>query len=537
MWQGVRGTLSVGLVLTSAAAGVVGGPAAAQAGESTATISGAVVNELGDPLWLTCVSVYDGDQVEIQNLLTDQAGHYETAGLQPGSYSLEFNDCLGDGAEYGYEFYDERSTLTSADPVTVSAGERLENVDAALPKAGVIQGTATDSDGNPIQDACVDVFTADGVDNVGGARTGAAGNYRITGLRTYGNYLVKFVQCSNETNFIGEYYDGQSTLATATPVAVTAGEITPNIDAELAEAGVITGTVLDQAGDPFEGLLVQLTGPAPSFDSPAFDIVGPDGHYRVFGLVPGSYVVHFYDGFGNAPAFPEWYDDAQSFASADPVTVGSSEIVEGIDATVLRPGLEGTPPPETFINGGPRQGETLGTGKVRIELGGTPGDVDHYECKLDGGSFEECGMTVNLDLEDGHHAFAARSVDFAGQADQTPAHVEFDVVRAKFFAPQRQLFSKKHAAIEATIRCKLGCQATLSGRIAVKGRHRQSRLRARSVRAAPRDPVTVLLEPKRARAVHLVRAAGRATGTIVVKVHVPGEPADHVYRRRVVLRG
>ena len=65
------------------------------------------------------------------------------------------------------------------------------------------------------------------------------------GLPT-GTYRVGFRDESGQ--YLGEYYDNATSVETATDVPVTAGATTDNIDAELASAGHITGTVTAEAG-------------------------------------------------------------------------------------------------------------------------------------------------------------------------------------------------------------------------------------------------------------------------------------------------
>ncbi len=82
-----------------------------------------------------------------------------------------------------------------------------------------------------------------------------------------------------------------------------------------------------------------------------------------------------------------------------------------------------TTPPDTRIDSGPAEGATAPL-PVSFTFSGTPSDdVARFECRLDTGAFSACsagGITYGS-LEAGHHQFAVRAIDAAGNGDQTPA--------------------------------------------------------------------------------------------------------------------
>jgi hypothetical protein len=53
----------------------------------------------------------------------------------------------------------------------------------------------------------------------------------------------------------------------------------------------------------------------------------------------------------------------------------------------------------------------------------------HFECKVDGGPFAPCASPFHKRLSFGHHRFAVRAVDAAGNVDQTPAAASVAVLR------------------------------------------------------------------------------------------------------------
>jgi hypothetical protein len=130
-----------------------------------------------------------------------------------------------------------------------------------------------------------------------------------------------------------EYYDNQFSLAKATPVTVTVGAVTDDIDATLARAGTIAGRVSKDNGAPVTGARVfavrsdgRRAGPFVSDSA---------GHYEAYGLRPGDWKLAF---VGPTRRYvTEYYDNADSLATATaiPVSYGATETIDA--ALALRP--------------------------------------------------------------------------------------------------------------------------------------------------------------------------------------------------------
>ncbi len=87
---------------------------------------------------------------------------------------------------------------------------------------------------------------------------------------------------------------GQKGSGAGTPIVLKEGERLTNLRVPLTRGSVITGTVRDQAGDPVRDLPVFVArADAPPSDSVRVDTVITDdtGTYRIYGLVPGTYLV------------------------------------------------------------------------------------------------------------------------------------------------------------------------------------------------------------------------------------------------------
>ena len=119
---------------------------------------------------------------------------------------------------------------------------------------------------------------------------------------TTGAYRVGFYDESGA--YLREYYDNAASVQTATDVPVTVGSTTGSIDAALADAGHITGTVTAAGGGgPIDNLWVLVYQQVDEGSGLTWDVVGGtstryDGTYDVGGLATGTYRVGFEDESG-----------------------------------------------------------------------------------------------------------------------------------------------------------------------------------------------------------------------------------------------
>lgn len=250
---------------------------------------------------------------------TDANGVYEI-GLFAGTYSVQVSTYNTDGGYY-------EGVAGYPTPVVVNEGERTSGVDFVLAWGGSITGAVTrDSDGSPISGLWVYVYdynaawwTRD--------RTDANGVYEIIDRLYTGTYRVR-VDASS-TDYIGEYYDDVFDWDSATPVAVTEGQETSNIDIGLSLGGIITGAVTrDLDGSPIPDLWVcardYYTGTGGMAGK-----TGLNGTYEIKKLLTGTYKV-WVDTY-NTDYIGEYYDDAPDSSSAAPVNVILGQETSDID--------------------------------------------------------------------------------------------------------------------------------------------------------------------------------------------------------------
>ena len=206
-------------------------------------ISGTVTGSGGDPVRGITVTAYDSDTGEFgDEATTKKDGTYALKKLGAADYTVEFMD-NSDSPLYATEYYDDQVDFEDATRVTVAVSQQVSGIDAELARFGTISGRVTDEEGNPIGGIFIDVLevTDDGppFDSPGGTTTAANGTYRFP-FTPAGTYVVGFTDLDG--TYVNEYYDDQLSIFDADPVTVTAGGVTPAIDAELALGGHLSGT-------------------------------------------------------------------------------------------------------------------------------------------------------------------------------------------------------------------------------------------------------------------------------------------------------
>jgi hypothetical protein len=172
--------------------------------------------------------------------IADGLGDYRVDFLPLGSYRVAAWIPRSQGDNLAFEFYQDASSFGAATPVVLSApAPAAGGIDLSLPDGGVLQGTVTDDQGQPLAGALV---LAQPEQNPLGLNLSALsagdGTYRIDKL-TAGRYLVQ----AGAAGKIREFYDNALIRQRASPVAVAEGAATSGIDLELEAGRRLTGAV------------------------------------------------------------------------------------------------------------------------------------------------------------------------------------------------------------------------------------------------------------------------------------------------------
>ena len=296
------------------------------------SISGHVIGPANEDAEDICVDAYDNNFDGMGDAVTDADGDYVVEGLPSGSYRVQFSNC-GSGS-YLSEWYDDQLDFSSADPVDVTAGQDTPSINAQLAAPGTISGKVTGPASQNLSNICVGVFDAHG-NLLNFTFTAPNGTYSFGNLRP-GSYRVGYSACTGG-NYVDQYYNGKPDLASADPVPVTAGQTTPNIDAQLAAGGTISGTVTGPSNQNLSNICVGVLRSNGTQVKGA--TTGPSGTYTVGGLQTGTYKVQFTPCIGGSGFLGEYYNDKHTLNSADPVDVTVGQDTPNINAQLDAAGL------------------------------------------------------------------------------------------------------------------------------------------------------------------------------------------------------
>jgi len=278
--------------------------------ERRGSISGRVTNESGEPIAGIRVSAgYD------HTTLTSADGSYILARVDTGSYEVVFSNQTRRYVTTSY--VDASLGIDEPTLVTSTFGIAVDGIDAVMVAYGSISGTVTDSAGEPIEGIQVWASSAHPV------KTNSSGQYTISGLRA--GLTNVFFEDPDE-RYASEAYDDDVGFVGRTLIPVTLGEVVTGIDAQLVDAASLGGRIVDEAGEPIEGLLVKAANETVETDS--------DGRYEIRGLVAGDYLITITD---RAQVHSTTYIPADG-QSGGTIALTTAERRLGLDTAVLKQG-------------------------------------------------------------------------------------------------------------------------------------------------------------------------------------------------------
>ncbi len=210
----------------------------------------------------------------------------------------------------------------------------------------VLRGTVVASDtGTPVRRALVRAMSADPPDNAVAA-TDDQGRFEIREL-VGGRYSLT----ASKAGFVTLGYGQRRPNEGGTQVELAPGQVVEKLAIGLPRGGVVTGRVVDDAGEPLAEARVQvlrsqfMPGGRRMLPAGGGDTTDDQGAFRIYGLMPGDYVVsatvrndtgvmtmpnqRLMSGVEQGFA-PTYYPGTPSLSDAQRISVGAGQEVSGI---------------------------------------------------------------------------------------------------------------------------------------------------------------------------------------------------------------
>lgn len=266
------------------------------------------------------------------NGCTDATGHYAINGLLSGNYQAQF---FPTGANnYVEQWWENSSDQITASAITVAQGATSTGINAAMQPGGTITGTITDA----VTHVGVAGMCPEAVLTTTGARystqcSDAAGSYAIIGLRA-GNYQVHFTDYGRK--YVEQWWENKPDAQTANPVVVTAGAFKANIDAAMAPAGTVSGTITAGPGADLTKVCATAHKASDIYSSVGQGCADATGHYTIEGLTTGQYLIDFID--YSRTHIGQWYNNKPDSQSADLIRVNDGSDTPNINAVLSEGG-------------------------------------------------------------------------------------------------------------------------------------------------------------------------------------------------------
>ncbi len=298
------------------------------------TIQGVVRDEATTlPIKKAVVYFFNSTSTRNESAYTDSNGNY-SKNLPGGVYKIRFN-------KHGYftEYFDNKTSLETADPVTVAAGSPA-TASAALSAVPpqvtyTLSGSVKNASNEPVR-STVQAFAVTGSSVSGTSmcpmvKTDSLGNYSFSliGNKSYVVFAKPF-----DAAYYPEYWDNKRTFLEADKILLNENKSSINfvMDIKPVYANGVEGSVRHFAS--MTGVPAHVT--AFKLSSGRFKVhksIRSDslGVYALQNLEPGKYILH---AVPRRPYLPGYYKEggiAWSWRQADTITVTETSIVPNIN--------------------------------------------------------------------------------------------------------------------------------------------------------------------------------------------------------------
>jgi hypothetical protein len=351
-----------------------------------------------------------GPEGSFRQTTADGEGRFEFRELPSGRFSL-----WADKAGYLSSKYGQSRPSGSGKAIELADGQALEKADIVMIRGSAITGRVLDELGDPVMDATVTPMRSGWVNGrrrlLAIGRTATSndlGQFRLFGL-TAGDYYVSATVRDHagmgmsmavttaapasgapasdptgpSTGYAPTYFPGTASAAEAQKITIAAGQDAPNIDFALIPARLarITGTVINSAGKPVEGAIVNAAarsgelafGPDAGSSTPT----ARNGAFVLTGVPPGDYLLQTEPllitttGSGDMMTFTARLGGGEAEIGSLPLTISGEDVSNVVIVTSKGATLTG----QVTFDGGTKPGNLTAL-QIAAQPVGTPGPMD-----------------------------------------------------------------------------------------------------------------------------------------------------------------
>lgn len=264
---------------------------------------------------------------------TNASGEYDIGGLVTGQYRVEFQPTFESGLNYLRQYYNGMTNYYEATLVPATVGATTSGIDAAMQPGARISGTVTSA---ATKEALGEVMAC--ASENGGefiercSLTNSKGEYTIVGLPT-GNYIAAFI--SSGGPYAPQYYNGKVSSTEATTLSLTAGTLTPNVNAAMQVGAEISGKVTNANTKAALAHIVVCPLLVNASASVSCSATNENGEYTLTKLPAGEYHIEFAIPYAsNLNFLRQYYNGKGTVQEANIVAVATGGSATGIDAAL-----------------------------------------------------------------------------------------------------------------------------------------------------------------------------------------------------------
>ena len=209
-------------------------------------------------------------QVNGRIVMTDGEGRYEISGLPAGVYTI-----IAAKPNYVRTSWGEQRSEGPGKRITLADGEKLDNININLKRAGVVTGKIVDEFGDVVTDVFVTAMRYQYVQgsrrlmpNGRGGGTNDIGEFRVYGLSpgqyyisaTLRNFNFGNTETSDRAGYAATFYPGTGNVAEAQRLTIAPGQTVTGINLTLLpiQTAKISGTATDAQGKPLGGTMINV---------------------------------------------------------------------------------------------------------------------------------------------------------------------------------------------------------------------------------------------------------------------------------------